>query len=1312
MKDRIRTNSIRNIRKSFPRFLALLIMSALGVFTFTGISATGPDMVSTLDKYLDEHNSYDIKVISDMGLDPEDTEALKDLDGVKDAEGVYSRDAIAYIGKEERVVKFFSLPDKINTIDLTSGRLPVEKNEIAVDESMMRFCGVDTGDSFKIEDDGFYEKEVTITGTVKSPLYYNNVEVDANRGATNIGSGTVNFYAYAPEENFDQDYITYIYVTVDGADKEMMGSKAYEEKIREVTDRIDEIKDEREASRFETIQDMAASQIDEKKDEARDKLDKADLSLKKAKETLDSTRKQLDDGEVQLKKGEKELEDVKNKLEEAKKQLDEKQIEFEDGKKLISDAGVELAQKESELEAARQMLSQAQTTIDEKQRELDDGAEKLNAAADLLAEKEAEAEAARLLLEEGEKTLNDKQRELDSAGEKLDNAKSELDEKQRQADEGKARLDEAKKELDEKQEEFDTAKKLADGLREEYERLMDPAVFTEEVIETERKRLSNIIEAAKAYLTQLAEGIRDGSLTVEKAIELFNQAAESYVREPTVLERLVYCIVALEELEPALADGEKALEEGWAQYNDGLSEYEEGVSQLNDAWDQYEDGLSQYNDGKKKLEEARGEFENKKKEFNEGIKQLESGRKEYNDGLRQFNEGKTLLESAKTELGNNVALFNEGEAQLKAAKEEYDAGLKKLEEGGAAIEDAKKAYNDGLTQYTEGIGTFEKAREELKKNELAYLEGLKKYRTAVKGIESGRANFDDEIAKAMAQLDGLRGPKWYIEDRKGDSTYQEYMEDAQSIMNLSKVFPVVFILVAVMVSLISMNRMVEFDRLEIGTLKSLGFSRERILTKYASFSILATAIGGAIGAVLGLILLPLLIINIYRILFDIPAIQLGLNPLTTFPGYFLVMLVVSGSGLLTAAMVMREKPSALFRPKAPKLGKNIFLEKIPAVWKKIRFSDKITIRNIFRYKRRVIVTICGIVGCTALMLSGFGLKDAIVDIPSKQFEKVFDFDATVYVNGIEDTAEGRQELEEIFDQSESKEHIDTMRISGQMDGTEIDVYVGRNNGSMSKCIRLLEHSTGKSLGLETGEVILTEKLASIKGVNVGDTVTFTDLDRNEFSYKVSGITENYFDHMIYMNEDTYEQNEYGLTYSPNMIFLHLADMNDSQKEEFSEKILKNEKALNIVYRETLIQNADNMLKSLDKVVVILIIMSALLSFVVLFNLSNININERKRELATLKVLGFYEREVDGYITKENVIITIIGIGIGLLLGIFLTRVVVSTVEIDKARFINGIKPLSFVISAGMASLFTFIVNRITHVNLKHINMIDSLKSVE
>jgi putative ABC transport system permease protein len=548
----------------------------------------------------------------------------------------------------------------------------------------------------------------------------------------------------------------------------------------------------------------------------------------------------------------------------------------------------------------------------------------------------------------------------------------------------------------------------------------------------------------------------------------------------------------------------------------------------------------------------------------------------------------------------------------------------------------------------------------------------------------------------------IKHPTWYIYDRKDEKTYSDYIDDANSIANLSKIFPVVFFAVAVLVSLISMNRMVEEDRQEIGTLKSLGFSNATIMTKYFIFSLIATSVGGILGSAIGLTCLPTIIFEIYKILFDVPNLVLSLNLKSTLLGFFITVICVCGTTIITAYKVLREKPSELMRPKAPKGGKRVFLENIKFIWNNIKFSQKVTIRNLFRYKKRVLVTVCGIAGCTALMLCGFGIRDAITDIAEKQFNYIFKFDGTVYMSGINDN------YEKIFDNESITSVSKTQRINTKVDDVDSYIFVSENSEELSNLINMEDVETGKIVNLETGKVIITEKLSKLAGLNVGDKISIIDVKNKTYEYEISGIVNNYIGHYIYMDKETFEQS--GEEYTPNVVYINIDET--ANQEELATKLLENDEVLSVIFKDSLIKSVDDMLGSLNNVVYILIILAAALSFVVLHNLSNININERKREIATLKVLGFYDKEVDDYITKENILLTIIGIAIGLVCGYFLTKAVIGTVEIETCRFIYNIKPISYIYSAIISGIFTLIVNFMTHFKLKKINMIDSLKSIE
>ena len=393
------------------------------------------------------------------------------------------------------------------------------------------------------------------------------------------------------------------------------------------------------------------------------------------------------------------------------------------------------------------------------------------------------------------------------------------------------------------------------------------------------------------------------------------------------------------------------------------------------------------------------------------------------------------------------------------------------------------------------------------------------------------------------------------------------------------------------------------------------------------------------------------------------------------------------------------------RPKAPKQGKRVLLEKIPFIWNRINFSNKITIRNISRYKKRVFATIFGIMGCTALMMSGFGLKDSIVDLPNKQFNEIFKFDAMIYINNYDVV-----EDEDLFNYDCIKEKANVQVISATTTSTEVNFFVVEDNLGLDKFINLYEVENYTKVFLEEDKIIISDKLAQIKNVGVGDEITFVDANNVSSTYVISSVIEMYFEHYAFVSKATYENK--GFEYNPNSVYLQIDEITQEEQDSLTKELLENEKILTVQYISDMVENVNNMLESLDQVIVILIIIASLLAFVVLFNLSNINIHERKREIATLKVLGFYNKEVDNYITKENIILTVIGVVIGLVFGYFLAGYIIFTVEIEKARFVHNIKYYSYIYSTVLAFAFTFVVNGITHFTLKKIDMIESLKSVE
>lgn len=554
-------------------------------------------------------------------------------------------------------------------------------------------------------------------------------------------------------------------------------------------------------------------------------------------------------------------------------------------------------------------------------------------------------------------------------------------------------------------------------------------------------------------------------------------------------------------------------------------------------------------------------------------------------------------------------------------------------------------------------------------------------------------------------------PKWYIYDRLDNTSYKELINASDNLKKIGNIFPIIFFAISVLVSLISMMRMIEEDRVENGTLKSLGYNSFHITLKYVIYSLLATTIGSSVGAIFGSYIIPSVIWNIYKKIFFIPKFIYLLKSDYNALGLWICILCICGTSVIVCIKNLREVPANLMRPKAPKSGKKILLERINFIWKKLKFSDKITIRNIFRYKSRVITTVLGIAGCTSLILAGFGLKDSIKDVTDFQFNNIIKYDKMLMTNESINQIDIEKELLN-DDKVENYTNVNTQNIKVLFNDEEQEVTMITPDdfNNISKSISLIDLKTNNIIdNISDNSCIISEKTAKLLDIDVGDKISLLDNDNIKYDIKVSYIIKNYINQYLYINKNTY--NNLFNNYKINSVLISLKD-EDKNSKEFDKKYISNGYALTIVDNDDIKNSMNDMLGSIDSIVAILIIAAASLAFVVLYNLSNINISERKREIATLKVLGFYPSEVDKYINRETVLLTILGIGIGLLFGSYLSHFIISTCEPDYIMFDRHVYTLSYFYSLFITVIFTIIVTIVTHFNLKKINMVTSLKNVE
>ena len=681
------------------------------------------------------------------------------------------------------------------------------------------------------------------------------------------------------------------------------------------------------------------------------------------------------------------------------------------------------------------------------------------------------------------------------------------------------------------------------------------------------------------------------------------------------------------------------------------------------------------------LEETKKSLENQKQQAETTKQQLESGISQINSGIET---GKQELETGKQKIQNAKKELQSQKSQLeKTKKSTY-----------AQIESAKTKLEEAKQEIATGEEELNKSKEEFK--------------AKITDAES-------KLIDAKEKIADIENPKWYILDRYANSGYNSFIQDTESIANIGKVFPIVFFVVATLISLTSMTRMVEEQRTQIGTLKALGYNKLQIASKYVMYASLACIIGGMLGMCVGFVLLPKIIWMMYEMMYQMTDISLSFNFEQGGIGLLLISICIIGA---TIYAVMREliyTPATLMRPKAPKKGKRVLLEKIPFIWKRLNFTQKVTVRNIFRYKKRFLMTIIGIFGCTSLILAGFGLRDSIRHILPSQFEKVFRYDTQISLkNGLEN--EQKEEYIKNLKQDERvnevvETYMKSLTVIHESNEEEVQVIVPNQQEEIEKVISLNDVETKEKVELKENEICITDKAAQLLNVKVGDPVTLKNGDDEEKQVKISNIVENYISHYVYMSKSTYES-LYGEEYSTNVLLVQNKDISDSEEEALAKEIIEQKEVSSITRTSSMMSILDDTMVSLNYVVVILIVSAGLLAFVVLYNLSNVNISERIRELATIKVLGFYDREVYSYITRETILLTLIGIVLGLVGGYFLNYFILGTCEINMLRFAKIIKPMSYIYSALITVGFTIIVNIITYFALKKIDMIESLKSVE
>ena len=948
-----------------------------------------------------------------------------------------------------------------------------------------------------------------------------------------------------------------------------------------------------------------------------------------------------------------------------------------------------LAETQKHVRADR-LIGDAQEELDEAKQELADktaeGEQELADALADLTEGEQEYADGLIELENGKKDLEKAFWDLkEGEQELLDGYQELLDGEQEYAD-GLKELEDGQKEIDENRQKLDDAYVEIQDAKRELKKALSTLESGQAELDAGRKQLKDAqkeldagqaqLDAGRRLLEQKQKQIDAGWAALDDAQAQLNAAAPYMPPEQVAAAQS-----KLDEEKAALQDGQKELNAGMAQLDAQQRVINASQAQLDAAFSELDAGARELDKGWADYETALKEVKDADVERRNGLYLLQVAQDE-------LDEGKQELADARVELDDGWLDYEQGKQDLKDGWAEYYDGQKELADAEIELADARIELDDGWIEYEDGKKEFEE--------------------------KIADANL--KIRDAQDQIDDIEDPEWYVLTRgESNEGYIFYESDTEKVSAVARVFPIFFYMVAALVASTTMTRMIDEDRGAIGTLKALGYSNAAIAGKYLLYAAMACVLGSVVGLSVFLPLFPRVIANAYEMMYIIPDIV---------PSDHLRFIVVSSGGILVAILLatlgalkgsLEDNAAVLMRPKAPPAGKRIFLERIRPLWRRLKFTHKVTARNLFRYKKRFIMTVIGIAGCTALLVAGFGLRDSIGDIAGVQFTQLQNYDMTLSLKHEDDHLIDRRIAAVMSDDSIVLDSLAVHRETGEGLApdrtTDLYILVPSDSAAFTDYHTLRERvGHAKVPFTETGAV-LTEKAAKVLGIEAGGSLTLRSQDDVEAVIPVSGICENYVQGYVFLSESLYQQ-AFGERPVFDTLLIKTAQLDAAARDDLAARLLESSNATGVSFSADTIETFEDMLSSIDYIVILLIVAAAALAFIVLYNLTNINICERQKEIATLKVLGFYKREVSGYVFRETAILSLIGTALGLVLGVFFHQFVVQTAETDAAMFGRTVYPMSYVYAAALSILFTLLVSLFMQKKLRRIDMVESLKAPE
>ena len=1345
---------LRAITHSWSRFLALFVIVALGAGFYSGLRTTAPNMRATADAYYDDTRFFDVRLVSTFGFTDDDVEAIRATEGVGSVMAGYSADLLVRMGEKDVVTRLHSLPsdlsedneEYLNRPTLKEDRMPENPGECVVSVGGADDAtGLAIGDTVTIEDtdgslgDTLARSEFTVVGFVESSYY-----LSMSLGTSTVGSGTLGRYLYVLEDDFSQEYYTDLYLSVEGSRELDTFSSAYEELVQPVLDSLEDLADVRAEIRYGEIRDEAEETLadaeqtyEEEKAKAEKELDDAYQELLDGEQELEDAEQELLDGEQELDDAKRELEDARTELADGRQELLDGQAEYEDGVRQLEEGKADYEDGVRKLEEAKdewsdgwseyltglneyehnaslveQQKEEAYEQFADARKQIQDGQKELEEARKLLAEQKGSYESAKQFLSGVEQVIAVKEAQ-GGGGEEGDGG-----------EEGGDGGDQAIRDDADAQEFLASSGEASSASGGTVTALGSMTIASDAEAAQFLQYLSGLgtdVQAISAALGQL-----DGA-----GLRCFHGYLEGVIAgtsDETQKQQLTALLAMVEQAQGSGGDpdpGDSLTEDEIPAFLEklaGMSESEAAQvllgldldslyllrDYLESAVRQYEDGKSQISQANWQLTEAKREYEEQKKEvddaFAEADAQLADAKAQLDDAKQQLDDGWQEILDGEQELADAKAEIEENEQKLLDAKTEIEEGWQELLDGEAEIADGEQQIAENEQKLIDGRADLEEGRQELD-------DGWQEYEDGRQEAEQELADGWQEIMDGRDELASLERPEWYVLGRGTNVGYASFEGDCDRMESLSTVFPTMFFLVAALVALTTMTRMVDEERGVIGAYKALGYGRLRIASKYLIYAAVPSVLGSLFGIVLGNQTLPRICWSAYLMMYRGPDLLVVHQPVFNTIGCVASAACTLGATAFACRSELRETPASLLQPKAPKAGKRIFLEYIRPLWKRLRFTQKVTCRNLFLYKRRLFMTIVGIAGATGLLLTGFGIKDSVSGIVEKQYSEIYLYDTIVSLKDNEVSDGAREILDgDSFDgwMTVMKKSTDLMAGDASYSGY---VLVPENAEDLGTYINLRDRKTGESVEFTEDSVLVTEKLAGLLGVDVGGTITIENESGRRVDFTVTGIVENYVYHYLYISPELYES-EMNEPFEPSEIDAVCVETDGEAREAIAAQLQEQEGVATAGFTEDTRASFDDLVESLNSIILVIIFCAGALAFVVLYNLTNINVTERQRELATIKVLGFRDGEVAGYIYRETSLLTILGCAVGLAFGVLMHSFVIQTVEVDMVMFGRTVEPLSFVYSALLTLLFAVIVDLVMYPKLKKIDMVESLKSVD